>query len=424
MERFAVRALALAAIALAMLAVPAFAAQQAGALDPGYGTGGRVVLPVGDNAEATAFALQPDDRALIGGVAIFAGQERFAIARLTTQGTPDSTFGDNGVASIKVGVNVNALFALAVQPDGKIVAAGTADPGSGNTGFAVARFRSDGSLDQSFGNHGTVVTSFVGTPDAVAIQSNGKIVIAGEHVQVPSLHFDFGLLRFQPNGDLDPSFGSGGTLTTPFPTGDSQALAVALDRQGRIVAAGGVGQPGHSAFALARYLDDGGLDPGFGDFGLVTTPLGDGAAAAEALAIQPNGRIMGAGLDASGRFALVRYRPDGLLDNSFGDSGIVGTPIGSSAVAFGLDTRSSARIVAAGTTTTGKQSDFALATYQPSGKLDKHFGHGGIVTTAFPRLSTQIQDIAYQSDGKLVAGGGASDDANHGEFAAARYIGP
>jgi uncharacterized delta-60 repeat protein len=326
------------------------------------------VLPVGDNAEATAFALQPDDRVLLGGVAIFGGEERLAIARLTPQGTSDGTFGNGGVASAKVGVNVNALFALAVQSD-------------------------------------------------------GKIVVAGDHVQLPSLHFDFGLARFQPNGDLDPSFGNGGTLTTPFPTGDSQALAVALDRQGRIVAAGGVGQPGHSVFGLARYLDGGGLDPGFGDNGLVTTPLGDGAAAAEALAIQPNGRIVAAGADASGRFALVRYRPDGSLDGSFGDGGIVVTPIGAEAVAFGLDTRSGARIVAAGSTTTGEQTDFALAAYQPAGKLDKHFGHGGIVTTPFPGLSTRIQGVAYQSDGNLVAGGGASDNANHGEFAAARYFG-
>ncbi|HEX4625585.1 MAG TPA: hypothetical protein VH231_14110, partial [Solirubrobacteraceae bacterium] len=148
MAGFALRSLALAAVALALLAAPAVASQQAGALDPGYGNGGRVVLPVGENAEATAFALQPDDRALIGGVAIFGGEERFAIARLTTQGTPDGTFGDEGIASIKVGVAVNALFALAVQPDGKIVAAGTADPGSGNTSFAVARFLSDGTLDQ------------------------------------------------------------------------------------------------------------------------------------------------------------------------------------------------------------------------------------------------------------------------------------
>ncbi len=104
------------------------------------------------------------------------------------------------------------------------------------------------------------------------------------------------------------------------------------------------------------------------------------------------------------------------------DGGIVGTPIGSDAVA-GLDTRSGARIVAAGSTTTGDQTDFALAAYQPAGKLDKHFGQGGIVTTPFPGLSTRIQGVAYQSDGNLAAGGGASGSSNRGEFAAARYFG-
>jgi hypothetical protein len=114
MEGLALRAVALAALALALLVPRAVASQQAGALDAGYGDGGRVVLPVGDDAEATAFALQPDDRALLGGVALFGGEERFAVARLTTEGAADGTFGDGGIASAKVGVGVNALFALAV----------------------------------------------------------------------------------------------------------------------------------------------------------------------------------------------------------------------------------------------------------------------------------------------------------------------
>jgi uncharacterized delta-60 repeat protein len=422
MGGFALRVVAFVVAALTLFAAPALGARQAGQLDTGYGDGGRVLLPVGDDALATAFALQPDDRALIAGTAIVGGEERFALARLTPQGTPDRTFGSGGVVTNRVGVGVNALFALFVAPDGKIVTAGTADPGTGNTGFAVARYLPDGTLDPSFGDHGTVVTSFLGTPEAVAVQPDGKIVVAGGHIKQPSLQLEFGLARLEADGDLDPSFGNGGTQTTSFPTGVSEALGLALDQQGRIVVAGAAGQLGHTTFALARYLNGGDLDPTFGADGLVTTPLGDGAAVADALAIQPNGRIVAAGRDAAGRFALARYQPDGALDKSFGDGGIVETAIGSDAVARGLALRDGARIVAAGSTTTGDQMDFALASYQPAGKLDKHFGGGGVVTTRFPGQKTEIEGVGFQSDGKLVAGGRAFDAQKHGQFAAARYL--
>ena len=416
-----VAALATAA-ALTLFAAPAVAAKQAGELDPGYGDGGRVLLPVGDNALATAFALQPDDRALIGGTAIVGGEERFALARLTSDGAPDGTFGSGGIVTNRVGEAINALFSLAVAPDGKIVAAGTADPGTGNTGFAVARYLPDGRLDPSFGDNGTVVTSFLGTAEAVAIQSDGKIVVAGGNVQLPSLALQFGLARFEADGDLDPSFGNGGTQTTSFPTGLSEALGLALDRQERIIGAGAAGQVDDSTFALARYLSGGNLDPTFGADGLVTTPLGDGGAVADALAILPNARIVAAGRDAAGRFALARYRPNGALDGSFGDGGVIATAIGSDALAQALAIRAGARVVAAGSTTTGDRTDFALASYKPTGKLDKQFGAGGVVTTRFAGQDTVAEGVAFQSDGKLVAAGSAMDAQMHGQFASARYL--
>ena len=118
-----------------------------------------------------------------------------------------------------MGAGVDLISALTVAPDGRIVAAGTAQSGSGNSTFAVARYLPDGSLDPSFGNHGTVVTAFTGTAEAVAVQSDGKIVVAGGHVLLPALQVEYGLARFDVNGDLDGSFGNGGTLTTSFPTG-------------------------------------------------------------------------------------------------------------------------------------------------------------------------------------------------------------
>jgi uncharacterized delta-60 repeat protein len=414
--------LAVAAAALTVSVAPASATQQAGQLDPGYGDGGRVLLPVGDSALAFAFALQPDDRALIAGAALVGGQEDFALARLTKEGTPDGSFGSGGIVTNPVGAGVDLISALTVAPDGRIVAAGTAQSGSGNSTFAVARYLPDGRLDPSFGNDGTVVTAFTGTAEAVAVQSDGKIVVAGGHVLLPSLQVEYGLARFDVNGDLDGSFGNGGTLTTSFPPGQSEPKALVLDRQGRIVVAGAAGQQGATTFALARYLSGGELDPTFGAGGLVTTSLGDGAAFASAVALQPNGRIVAAGRSAAGHFALARYEPDGALDRSFGDGGTVATAIGGGALAQGLAIRDGARIVAAGTATTGEHRDFALARYQPAGKLDKHFGADGVVTTPFPGYDAEIEGVAFQSDGKLVAGGRAVDARQHGQFAVARYL--
>ena len=131
---------------------------------------------------------------------------------------------------------------------------------------------------------------------------------------------------------------------------------------------------------------------------------------------------MAAGRSAAGHFALTRYEPDGALDRSFGDGGTVDTVIGDGALAQGLAIRDGARIVAAGTATTGEHRDFALARYQPAGKLDKHFGADGVVTTPFPGYDTEIEGVAFQSDGKLVAGGRAVDAQKHGQFAVARYL--
>jgi uncharacterized delta-60 repeat protein len=129
-----------------------------------------------------------------------------------------------------------------------------------------------------------------------------------------------------------------------------------------------------------------------------------------------------AGRNAAGHFALARYQPDGELDRSFGEGGTVDTAIGGDALAQGLAIRDGARIVAAGFTTTGDQRDFVLARYQPAGKLDKHFGADGVVTTPFPGYDTEIEGVAFQSDGKLVAGGRALDAQKHGQFAVARYL--
>jgi len=203
-------------------------------------------------------------------------------------------------------------FSVALQPDGKIVVAGYA-----GGDFALARYNSDGALDTSFGSGGKVTTDFGGSyhPDgfSVALQPDGKIVVAGY------AGGDFALARYNSDGALDTSFGSGGKVTTDF-GGSDAGYSVALQPDGKIVVAGYAGLD----FALARYNSDGALDTSFGTGGKVTTDFSGGRDVGYSVALQPDGKIVVAGY-AGVDFALARYNSDGALDTSFGSGGKVTT---------------------------------------------------------------------------------------------------
>jgi len=227
---------------------------------------------------------------------------------------------------------VEGAFAIARQPDGKLVAAGTTYINYG-TDFALARYNSDGTLDSSFGNGGKVTLNFgpwdQGT--SVAVQQDGKIVIAGG---ANNVYTDFGLARYNSDGTLDSSFGVSGIVITQFESPQfghvsATPYSMVLQQDGKIVLAGVGNIDGGEGFALARYNSNGTLDPSFGTGGKVTTEFGTlqqgfSWAFANSLALQVDGKIVAAGsayLGQSENFALVRYNSDGTLDSSFGTSG-------------------------------------------------------------------------------------------------------
>jgi uncharacterized delta-60 repeat protein len=222
----------------------------------------------------------------------------------------DTTFGTGGVVTTAIGPGNDGAFAIAVQPDGKIVAAGSAHSGN-DYDFALARYTVSGTLDSSFGTGG-VVTTAIGPGDdgahAVVIQEDGKIVAAG------SAHsgsdWDFALARYTVSGTLDSSFGTSGVVTTPIGTGDNFAPSVAIQPDGKIVAAGSAHSGSDFDFVLACYTVSGMLDTTFGTSGVVTTAIGPSDDEALAAAIQEDGKIVAAGYAHSGNdwdFALVRY---------------------------------------------------------------------------------------------------------------------
>ena len=363
-----------------------------GRLDPSFGTGGRVLTDFGLSFdELDALVLQPDGKIVAGGRSSppnHASGTGFALARYNSRGRLDPSFGRHGRVRIRLGPSGSAANAIALQPDGKIIAAGT---NSGNEvtpqSWVVARFNPDGSLDPSFGNGGDVTTAFglTSSVGAVTLEPNGKVVVLGSSCgdRDPC---ELALARYNADGNLDPSFGSGGRVTTRF-TGfyDVFGNGVAVQAEGKIIAAGTAGSsPDNYNFILARYNADGSLDSGFGTGGTVMTDLEPGSDesrdSASGLALEPDGAIIVAGTDSNEDFAVALYDAHGSLDPSFGGTGIVRTDLSSGeAHAWAVAIARDGKIV-----TAGRSNDrFALVRYRRDGGLDQEFGKAGSVTTAF-----------------------------------------
>jgi uncharacterized delta-60 repeat protein len=365
-----VKALSLTAVPLLLsIALAPPAAAPPGDLDTAFDSDGKVTTDFGANEGAAAVAIQPDGRIVVAGAS--AGD--FALARYNRDGSLDTTFDADGKVTTDSGgpEGTEAAEAVAIQPDGRIVVAGAS---AGD--FALARYNRDGSLDTSFGSDGKVTTDFGGTDraKATAVQPNGKIVAAGNIDLI-----DFALARYNRDGSLDTTFDADGKVTTDFGQAE-EGTGAAIQPDGRIVVAGALFGP--RDFLLARYNRDGSLDTTFDSDGKVTTDFG-GLDTAIDLAIQTDGKIVAVGdsflvgLD----FALARYNRDGSLDTTFDADGKVTTDFGGSEVAVAVAVRPDGRIVAAGPI--GDVGDFALASYVRDGSLDTSFDSDGKVTTDF-----------------------------------------
>jgi uncharacterized delta-60 repeat protein len=340
-----------------------------GSLDTSFGGTGIVITPVG---KASSVAIQADGKIVVAG----SSGNNFAVVRYNTDGSLDTSFNGTGkvltpiIAS--VGNSGGYARALAIQADGKIVVVGDAGYDfSLNFSFAVVRYNSNGSLDTSF--NGTGQIRAVGDASSVAIQMDGKIVVAVNSPNGSSR--DFAIFRYNTDGSPDISFNGTGKIVTQIGSA-SGARSVAIQTDGKIVAAGGSSNGTRNDFAIVRYNTDGSLDTTFNGTGKVTTPVGTNHSGASSVAIQPDGKIVAAGSSDNGRFnfngtdfAIVRLNPNGSLDTSFNGTGKVVTPVGNSSHASSVAIQSDGKIVVAGTTTDDPESesidyDFALVRYQ------------------------------------------------------------
>ncbi len=404
-------------VTLSALAAP-------GDLDTTFSGDGKVITDFFGNPDAaSAVAIQSNGKIVAAGYSnVSTGNDDFGLARYNSDGTLDNNFDADGRIITDFFGNNDEANALAIQSDGKIVAAGYADHGTGSSeDFALARYNPNGSLDTTFSGNGKVVTDFLGSGDiaeAVAIQSNGKIV-AGGYAQGPSRYY-FALARYNPDGSLDTTFGGGtGKVTTDYGN-DAYGAGLTIQSDGKIVVAGFAGVAGNTDFALARYNPNGSLDTTFSGDGKLTTDFFGNNDEANALAIQSDGKIVAAGsannATSSNNFALARYLSDGSLDATF--SGKVTTDFGGSDGASAVAIQPNGKIVAVGGTFSGAVTDFALARYNPNGSLDTTFSGDGKVITDFLGNDSYASAMTIQDNGKIVAAGYGGND-----FALTRYDG-
>jgi uncharacterized delta-60 repeat protein len=388
------------------------------------------------NDEAFAVVIQPDGKIVTAGMSLAEGGFDFALARYNPDGTLDGGFGTGGkvLTDFSQGSDDRA-FAMALQPDGKIVVAGQSEAGRSDPVFALARYTSNGTLDTTFGNAGLVTTSFrnvsLDQARAVAIQPDGKIVATGFSFTNDS-GSDFALARYNADGTLDSTFGSDGKVLTDFSQGRLDfANAVTIQSDGKIVAAGEADVNGAFRFALARYKADGTLDSTFGSDGKVLTDFAQGLFdGANAVTIQSDGKIVVAGVSYTSVpnpvFALARYDANGALDASFGTGGTVTTAFGARTndVAIAVAIQSDGKVVAGGSSESVPFLSFALARYDANGALDTTFGSEGKVTTQFGTASLdEAGAMALQPDGNIVLVGASNANGLSVDFALARYLG-
>ncbi len=313
-----------------------------GERDPSFGSDGIVTTRFGDESVAQALAIQPDGRIVVAGIA--STSERgwdFALARYNPDGSLDTTFSGDGRLTTDFNGGADAAHALALQPDGRIVLGGESEGD-----FAAARYEPGGQLDSSFGGDGLVRTDFAGGSDvayALALQPDGKLVLAGSATQ-SSGYFDWvpAVARYEADGDLDPAFSGDGRATADFLASGSHgtraAHGVVVQQNGRIVLAG----PG-----LLGYAPDGSLDPAFGDAGW---GRGDAGYARGLVAQQPDGWLVAVGTNDStlGDFEVDLWSPSGLLDSTFGDvpPAHSSTSAGGALTGFGIYSADEARAAA------------------------------------------------------------------------------
>jgi uncharacterized delta-60 repeat protein len=331
-----------------------------GTLDTTFNGTGKIKADYGGDEVIYGAAIQTDGKIIISGYY----NNDFMVLRYATNAFSDTSFGGTGKITTDFSGGSDVGRQVAVQSDGKIVVVGSANNGA-NYDFALARYTTNGVLDTAFNGTGKVTTP-IGSGDdqaySLKVQSDGKIVVAGRSHN--GSNYDFALARYTTNGVLDTTFNGTGKVTTGVGNTDDIAQSVALQSDGKIVVAGGVYNGSNWDIGLVRYTTNGILDTTFNTAGKVVTTIGNSDDFGYSVAVQTDGKIVVAGDSYNGNnfdFAVARYNSDGSLDTSFGGAGTLSIPIGSSDDhSYSVALQSDGKIVVSGDYFNGTNEDFAL----------------------------------------------------------------
>jgi uncharacterized delta-60 repeat protein/uncharacterized repeat protein (TIGR01451 family) len=423
----------LAVLIFTLLVFSNIALADPGDLDTTFDSDGLVISDLSGGLDLVGYnpiVVQSDGKIIV------VGGPQFTAARYNTDGSLDTTFDSDGWVVTDLGATENAQ-GVALQSDGKIVVVGT-NNNPGSYDFTAVRYNADGSLDTTFGTAGVATTDFLDNLHhdrsyAVAIQSDGKIVVGGyaRMNAVAPVNNDFALVRYNTDGSRDATFGSGvitGTVTTNIGGSQDQIYALAIQSDGKILAAGYSNASGDYEVIVARYNTDGSLDTSFDTDGIARTSVRDNDDFGYGMVLQPDGKIVVAGygtIITQGNhddFILVRYNTDGSLDTSFDSDGMVVTDIAlrndhGHAVALQPD----GKIIAVGYSQNAVDYDFAVIRYNTDGSLDTSFGTDGIVTTPIGSGFEQAFGVTMQTDGKILMAGYSNAGGTY-DYVLARYL--
>jgi uncharacterized delta-60 repeat protein len=409
-------------VLIAFLLAGAISVSGVGELDASFGIGGRQIIQVAAQQRdfAKAVAVQSDGKIVIGAeIGDYTSDfNQVVLIRLNENGTPDSSFGTGGKA-----INPGQIHAraMAIQPDGKILVAGATVRSGITFDFAVVRYNSNGSVDTSFGTNG-VAANGTGEPQYLLLQPDGRIIVIGSFIIFRN-GSDYLFARFNSNGMPDPSFGSGGIVQTSFTTGRNsgdQALGAALQQDGKIVA---TGIATCISPAIIRYNENGTVDTTFGLNGTVLTP--SFGAVTRRVVVQEDGKIIVGG----GNFVAGRYLSNGGPDTGYGTQGIAaGGTLYPSATMYDMTLEPDGKLLLAGSVNLGGaanpgQTAFMLQRFTPDGAPDPGFGQKGVVITDFTGALDEAFAMALQPRNKVVLVGYAAEPgATYSDVAAARHL--
>jgi uncharacterized delta-60 repeat protein len=403
-----------------VLCFSSFSASQAQtvSLDPGFGSAGKITSRILSPLTAKSVLVQPDGKILVLSFASLSSARSAVLFRYQPDGRPDISFDGDGVAEIAIEFGGDNLSrAMALQNDGKIVIVGGCRSGMGATynDFAVMRLNSDGSVDNTFGTSGKVITPVSSRQNeayTVAIQKDGKIILGGV-ANGSSYSNQYALVRYRTDGTLDPTFDGDGIVVTTAAALNGFPLDLKIQTDGKILLAGA---GSIIDMVTARFNIDGSLDNLFNSSGYNSFGICGGGSVARSLALQPDGKIVVAGFGRelkSGSSAkdtnvmiFSRLNANGTLDYAFGGSGVFKRKVGDfDAEIYAAAIQVDGKIIAVGYSADAAGNIQAtLVRYNSNGTPDLSFGTDGLYRTNFDNTD-KYQTMALQSDGKLVAAG-------------------